>query len=125
MNNMRKLTEEHLELLASASGVPLVYVKKLTSMGLIRKPRAIDIIVAYYWGLIAQTPSLTEAEFIDYFTNQLGVPRQTIRVAIRKSMNTPLYCSSCGKYIPAEAREAGDGKCFDCIVTEKYRAIAK
>lgn len=112
---MIRLQEAEYGKLASITGLTIIQLEKLFSMGLIEEERALDALILYDFRRIKRRHLYKVGQIVLAVMEKYQVPKSRVERVIYHKKKKVYYCDQCNKQITNREKRRGNGKCDHCV----------
>ena len=112
---MIRVGEEELNVLSKATGVSVLDIQKLHSMGLFKDHAILSCMVRYDDGRLKRMGKYTSSQIFFVLTNKYHITKYTPQNMVYPKHRRFFYCDQCGREIRKSVYERNDGLCDQCV----------
>lgn len=110
-----QLTDREFQKIADEAGISQYVLQKLSSIGLLREPRMLDLLIRSDFKKISRTKNYRRSQIITRLEMFYHVPRARVCAAISNAKFYRCYCEECGKMITKSEFNRNEGLCDTCV----------
>lgn len=112
---MIRLGENEISKLAEATGIGVIDLKKLYSMGLLKENAAIACLVRHDYARLKKMGKYSPSQLFFALTNKYKITRYTAQNMVYPKHKRKYYCEQCGSEIRKHEYCSNGGLCNKCV----------